>query len=137
MRVLSKIPFLTLAALVFNFVLLSNTAAFDPRSVPLFSLGLPSGAFWYASAGSFVMMLGTVLLVFDIIRSQRNRTPDRMDPVFSLVLLAALLIEFLFWKPAGNSTAILLIVMVLVNAATAFLAAPPATRRDFGISGIH
>lgn len=137
MKWLFQIPLLFVVFAIFNIALMVSPSAFAPESLPFFSLKLPSQATWHATNGHFVA-LGSILLFFaEMLKINRFGAAGLTSQVISALLAIALLLEFLLWPPAGNSTCLIIALTCLASGAGGILLSAPNTKSDFSIGGIH
>jgi hypothetical protein len=137
MKIFLKIPFLFLILIIFNGTIISNPVALDPEAVPFFSMPLPSGAFWHATRGDFIVIGGIVLLFLQILKSTRISRGTMIEHVLSLFVFVAFLVEFIVWPAASNSTCVILMLISLLDVIGGFAISFSSARRDFSMGGIH
>ena len=137
MKMFVKIPLLLIIFLVFNLIIFSNPNALHPKAMPIFSPAMPSGAVWDISIGNFLVMGGVLLLFLEFLKSIRFKKGAIIEQLFSLAIFVAFLVEFVIWRPACNSTCVILMLICLLDVIGGFVFTAPKTRRDFNIDGIH
>ena len=137
MKWLFQIPLLLVIFAVFNLAMIVSPGAFAPEALPLFSLTLPSQATWHATNGHFVAIATVLLLFAELLKINRFGGIGITSQVISALLAIALLLEFLLWPPAGNSTCLLIAISCLAAGAGGVLLSGPNSKTDFSIGGIH
>ncbi|MDF1812653.1 MAG: hypothetical protein P1V20_10570 [Verrucomicrobiales bacterium] len=137
MKFLLGIPFLLIILIVFTITILVSPGALDPEAVPLFSIALPSGALWHATRGDFIVMGGIIFLFLEILKSIRFSIGAIVKHTFSMLIFIALLLQFILWSSASNSTCVLLMIISLLDVVGGFAISISKPRKDFNLGGIH
>lgn len=108
-------PLLIIPIAIYN--ILAFLIQADPADwhKPLFTVRMMSGADWTVSAGELLIVLGLVLLFFEIIKATRHTQRSIVDHMLSTLLFIGALVEFLLVRQAGTSIFAILIVICLVD----------------------
>lgn len=133
MKYLVSIPLPAVLLVIYNIIMISGGAG-ARLAHPLFSIGLPSGASWAVTASDLLIMLGVVLLYFELIKSTRPSAASMVDHLLSLTVFAVYLVQFFVVTGCGNSTFLILGLIALIDVAAGFTIAVVAARRDLAIS---
>jgi len=102
---------------------------------PLFKLGLPSGASWSPTWSGVFILLGVVVLFFEILKSTNTGASTLVEHSFSMIVFIIFLVEFLLIKQAGTSTFLILTLMSLLDVVAGFTISIVTARRDFTMMG--
>lgn len=137
MKILISIPLLIISVIVFNVTLLSKPGSLDVNTMPFFSMSLPSDNLWHALKGDFIVMGAIILFFIDILKSARFSKGGLIKHGLSLLLLITLLVEFMVWPAAANSTCVILMLICLLDLIAGFIFKSTTTRKDFNLGGIH
>jgi hypothetical protein len=120
------IPFMLYNILAFT-LMGGNPAAW---SGPIMAIYTVSGAPWNISWGDLMVMLGLVLLFFEIIKSTRTGRSSIVEHILSVALLVLFLIEFLLVGPAASSVFFILMLMSLIDVIAGFTVSITSASRD-------
>jgi hypothetical protein len=82
---------------------------------PLVKLTLMSGAEWPLTLSDILLVLGILLLLFEIIKGARPGSKYLTDHLLSLIVFGAAAAEFLLWPRFGTSPYFLLVTLALVD----------------------
>jgi hypothetical protein len=96
------------------------------------SLPLPSAARFELSAGTALVAFALLMLLGEVYKATSAVRASFADHGLSLALFVVLLLEFLLWGKAGNSTFFLLLVMTLADVLAGFAVGLAVARRDVG-----
>ena len=94
------------------------------------SIPLASGQVWTVTTEDVVISFAILLLAVEIIKSTRLGIRTIVDHILSLVLLIAMLVEFLLVKQAGTSTFFILMVASVVDVVAGFTVTTRIAQRD-------
>ncbi|MGH6641816.1 MAG: hypothetical protein ACRED3_03870 [Bradyrhizobium sp.] len=83
--------------------------------VTLFKLTLMSGVEWQVTLSDVLIALGTLLLLFEVIKGARPGAKYLTDHLLSLIVFGAAAAEFVLWPKFGTSTYFLLTTLSLVD----------------------
>ena len=137
MKILLSIPFLLIILIIYNATLLTDPGSFDLEAVPALSMKLPSGGYWYASKGDFIVIGGIILLFLDILKSARFGRGTNMAHGLTLLIMIAFLVEFIVWPAAANSACMILMLICLLDVIGGFVISSSNSRTEFNLGGIH
>jgi len=137
---LVAIPLLIVPVVLYNIVVLAGLTA--PASQigaaadaglrdPLFTVPMASGAQWGVGAGDLIVLLGLLLLFFELLKSTSSQRLAIVNHALSMVLFVICLVEFLLLPGFATSTFFLLLTMVLLDVLAGFIVTIVAARKDF------
>ncbi len=127
-------PLLLIPFAVYNIVaLLFRIGLTDP----LFSVRMISGGQWNVSFGDILIVLGLVMLFFEVLKSTRIGNRSIVDHILSFLLFVAMLAEFITLQAAATSTFFLLMVMSLIDVVAGFSITIRTAQRDIGIDAVE
>jgi hypothetical protein len=120
------VPFVLYNILAFT-LMGGNPAAW---SGPIMAIYMVSGAPWNISWGDLMVMLGLVLLFFEILKSTRTGRSSIVEHMLSTALFVVFLIEFLLIGATASSVFFLLMAMSLVDVVAGFSISITGAGRD-------
>ena len=128
-------PLLVLPFLVYNLVVFLFFGA-NPVNwgAGLFSVPMPSGMPWAITAGDMVLVLGILMLFFEVLKSTNVARSSIVEHMLSMVLFVLFLIEFLLVGAASSSVFFLLMVMSLIDVVAGFTVSITSAQRDVAMS---
>ncbi|SFV37091.1 hypothetical protein SAMN05216456_2743 [Devosia crocina] len=100
----------------------------------LFSVPMPSGMPWAITAGDLLLVLGIVMLFFEVLKSTNIARNSIVEHMLSMVVFVAFLIEFLLVGAASSSVFFLLMVMSLIDVVAGFTVSITSASRDVSMS---
>lgn len=100
----------------------------------LFSIPMPSGIAWAISAGDFLLVVGILMLFFEVLKSTQTSRNSIMEHMFSMLLFVAFLVEFLLVGAATSSVFFLLMVMSLIDVVAGFTVSITSAQRDVSMN---
>ena len=128
---MSLVPLLILPFLLFNAVLAGLFGGGpDVLAQPFFSVAMISGGTWRMSTGDMLLLLGLVLLFFEILKSTRTSRVSVIDHVLSTGVFILYLVEFLLVAGAAHAVFFLLMVMTLIDVLAGFSVSIRSAGRD-------
>lgn len=135
---ISSIPLMALALIVYNGVAFGLGSAGFNWTDPVFTLSMVSGAQWQMTMGDLMLVLGLFLLFFEILKATRVGKLSIVDHLLSTLVLIVFLIEFLLVPAASTSIFFLLMLMSLVDVMAGFSVSIRSATRDvsLGDSGL-
>lgn len=138
-------PLLAIVVIIYNVLsFTSGDAGIDPETgiaatgmvamlgTSVFSISMVSQAEWVLSRGDLIVILGLVLLFFEVIRSTRSDATAIVNHGMSMAVLAVCFIEFLTLANFATSTFFFITVMTLLDVVAGFTISITSARRDFG-----
>lgn len=96
----------------------------------MFSLPMPSGMPWAITAGDFLLVVGIILLFFEVLKSTGTARASIIEHMLSMVLFVVFLVEFLLVGAASSSVFFLLMVMSLIDVVAGFTVSITSASRD-------
>lgn len=100
----------------------------------MFSLPMPSGMPWAITAGDFLLVVGIILLFFEVLKSTGTARASIIEHMLSMVLFVIFLVEFLLVGAASSSVFFLLMVMSLIEVVAGFTVSITSASRDVSMS---
>jgi hypothetical protein len=82
---------------------------------PVVKLTLMSGAEWPITLSDLLLVLGVILLLFEVIKGARPGAKFLTDHLLSLIIFGCAAAEFLLWPRFATSTFFLLTLLALVD----------------------
>jgi hypothetical protein len=99
----------------------------------LFDTTLVSGATFAFTMGDLLIVLGLVLLYFEIFKATRTSSLSIVDHLLSMLLFVACLVEFMILPGFGTSVFLLLTLMCFIDVVAGFTVTISTARRDFAV----
>ena len=130
-----NIPFMIFPLIFYNIVELEliSTGSFDPWASAIWSPTMISGAIWTMNLGHVLLVVGLILLFFEIIKATRIGSSAIMDHLFSTFIFIAYLVEFLLFAGAAHPIFFLLLVMALIDVVAGFSISIRTATRDVNL----
>jgi hypothetical protein len=100
----------------------------------MFSLPMPSGMPWAITAGDFLLVVGVILLFFEVLKSTRTARASIVEHMLSMALFVGYLVEFLLVGAASSSVFFLLMVMSLIDVVAGFTVSITSASRDVSMN---
>jgi hypothetical protein len=125
-----SIPLLIVVVALYNLLALFTGSAMEGA---IWSPTLPSGATLELSLGNLLVILGLILLFFEIFKSTRTGTSSIVDHLFSVGLFIVCLLELILLPAFGTATFLFLTLMTLIDVIAGFTVTIAAARRDIGL----
>lgn len=128
-------PLLVFPFLAYNLVVFLFFRA-DPTNwaAGLFSVPMPSGMPWAISAGDFLLVVGIIMLFFEVLKSTQTARASIVEHMLSMVLFVVFLVEFLLVGAASSSVFFLLMVMSLIDVVAGFTVSITSASRDVSMN---
>jgi hypothetical protein len=104
---------------------------------PLFTVRMLSGGVWNVSFSDILLVIGILMLFVEVLKSTRIGNRSIVDHMLSLILLLAMLGEFVMVQAAATSTFFLLSAMSLVDVIAGFSITIRTAQRDIGYDPAH
>ncbi|MBN8587788.1 MAG: hypothetical protein J0L94_05640 [Rhodothermia bacterium] len=130
MRYLRSIPLFTWLLIVLNVVVFASDQALE---TVIINVPLISGAQFVLDLGHLLLMIGVVVLYFEIIKATRTTTASVVDHGLSTLVFVVFLIEFITVKACGNATFLAIAVMSLVDVVAGFTVTISSAKRDLSL----
>ena len=129
------VPLLVLPLLAYNLVVFLPFGG-NPANwgAGMFSIPMPSGMPWAISAGDFLLVVGIILLFFEVLKSTNTARSSIVEHMLSMVVFVAFLVEFLLVGAASSSVFFLLMVMSLIDVVAGFTVSITSASRDVSMS---
>ena len=131
---LTSLPLTLLSLVLYNvavFVLPGGAPA-TLWAEPLFAVPMLSGTLFTATLGDGLVVLGIVLLFFEILKATRTGNASLADHTLSMLTFVGYLVEFLVVPAAAHSVFAILLVLAFVDVVAGFSITIRGARRDVG-----
>ncbi|MBX9925499.1 MAG: hypothetical protein K2Y05_04005 [Hyphomicrobiaceae bacterium] len=129
---LRAIPLIALAFILYNVLVLTGGPAILDKQ--LFTLRMVSGGDWTFKVADLVILLTMTLLFIEILKSTLTSTSSLVDHGLSMLVLMAVLVEFLVVKQAATSVFFFILVACVVDVIAGFTIGIRVAKRDIGFS---
>lgn len=126
-------PLLLIPLVLYNMIAFLLNMEF---STTVIDIPLLSGMRMPVTTGDMLVILGCFLLCLEILKATRLSSRAIMDHVLSLLLFAAMVIEFAMVPAAATSTFLLLIALSFVDVIGGFTISIRSARRDIAVEGL-
>lgn len=128
---ITTFPLMLLALVAYNIVIFAFPTAswFDP----VWSLQMVSGIRWEMLLGDLMIVLGLILLFFEILKATRIGRLSIIDHLLSTVVLILFVVEFLLLPEAATSVFFILMLMALVDVMAGFSVSIRSATRDVSL----
>lgn len=133
MRNILSIPFLLPPFIAFNLLLVLKPDLLDYRTIPLFTLELPTTGILRLSASDLIVASAILLLALQIYKNSKVQRLFFIERLGSILILVALIGEFIMIRTATNSHCILLIFISLLDVINSLFS---RRKRDIVVSNI-
>ncbi|HCR48229.1 MAG TPA: hypothetical protein PLL64_00840 [Rhodothermales bacterium] len=130
MKILQSIPLFAWLLLLLNIVVFASDQALD---TVVLDVSLISGARFILDLGHLLLMVGVVVLYFEIIKATRTTTASVVDHGLSTIIFVVFLIEFITVSACGNATFLAIAVMSLVDVVAGFTVTISSAKRDLSL----
>ena len=97
----------------------------------VFRMPLASGGDWVANLGDLLIVLGVLVLYFELFRATRTTKVSVVNHTLSMLVFIVFLLEFILVAGAGNSAFLIIGLMSLLDVIAGFTISIVAARRDF------
>ncbi|MBF0154931.1 MAG: hypothetical protein HQL64_14410 [Magnetococcales bacterium] len=135
MPFVKSIPLFTFMLAILNgMIFAQKTHPEISAQAQLATLSLTSGAQLTFTVADVLILVGVVALYIEIFKATRSGTESIVDHLFSMVVFVIFLVEFLIFKPAGNTLFLTMTVMSLLDVVAGFTVTISTSRRDIGRS---
>jgi hypothetical protein len=104
---------------------------------PLTTVPMLSGGEWKISLGDVLVMLGIPLLFVEIIKATRLGMRAIVDHMLSLLLLLAMLGEFVMVARVATSTFFILVLLSFIDVISGFSVTIRTAQRDLSVEGVE
>lgn len=129
---ITNVPLMVVPLIVYNLVLfgLLGTTAPLPWGDIIMDITMISDANWEMSLGDLMLVLGLILLFFEIVKATRVGVNSIVDHLLSTFVLVAYLVEFLLVQGAATAVFFILMIMTLVDVLAGFSVSIRSATRD-------
>ena len=133
MNYLRHFPLLAIILIAYNALMLTgNSVAANPDviRIPL----MANDEAMQLKLGDILVMLGIVLLYFEILKSTRTTQHSTLEHLLSMLVFIIFIVEFLVVVGAGTNVFLLLGVMSLIDVMGGYAISIAVARKDLNIS---
>lgn len=129
------VPLLIIPFLVYNLVVFLFFGG-NPINwaAGLFSIPMPSGMPWAVTAGDLLLVIGVIMLFFEVLKSTQTARNSIIEHMLSMFLFVIFLVEFLLVGAAASSVFFLLMVMSLIDVVAGFTVSITSASRDVSMN---
>jgi hypothetical protein len=137
MHLLTNVPLLIVPFIAYNLAALGLIGgdSFDPWQTEVLTIAMISGAQWTMNLGDLMIVLGLLLLFFEILKATRVGPNTILDHVFSTFVFVAYLVEFLLVRAAAHSVFFILMTITFVDVVAGFSVSIRSATRDVSVGG--
>lgn len=100
----------------------------------LLAIPMPSGVAWAISAGDLLLVVGILMLFFEVLKSTQTARNSILEHMLSMLLFVVFLVEFLLVGAASSSVFFLLMVMSLIDVVAGFTVSITSASRDVSMT---
>ena len=136
MNMIKSIPMFGVVLVVYMFfqVIFSyNDPTYDFLGQQLFSIPLPSKQVWQLIMSDVIILIGLIVLFFEIVKSTGVGNVEILEHVLSTFVAISYLIVFLMAPMAANSTFFILSTMSFIDVIAGITISITQARRDVHI----
>ena len=131
-------PLLAIPVVIYNFfavtmIATSKGSFADAWTHTLFNVPMPRNAQWAVSGGDLLVLVGLIMLFFELLKATNNNKIAIINHSLSMILFVICLVEFLLIPAFATSTFFLLTMMVLLDVLAGFIVTIVSARRDIDI----
>lgn len=131
---LSAIPLMIVPFIIYNAIMIGIAGTgIEGLSLPLLELQMMSGAVWSMSLGDLLIVIGLVMMFFEILKATRTGSWSVIDHLLSTFLFVAFLVEFLLVEKAATDVFFILMVIAFVDVIAGFSVSIRSASRDVSI----
>ncbi|KQT48583.1 hypothetical protein DevBK_12365 [Devosia sp. BK] len=129
------VPLLIIPFLIYNLVVFLFFGG-NPINwaAGLFSIPMPSGMPWAVTAGDLLLVIGVIMLFFEVLKSTQTARNSIIEHMLSMFLFVIFLVEFLLVGAAASSVFFLLMVMSLIDVVAGFTVSITSASRDVSMN---
>lgn len=134
MNYLRHFPLLAIILITYNALMLSgNSVAANPDVIPIPLMA--NDEVMHLKLGDILVMLGIVLLYFELLKATRSSKSTIIDHALSMLVFVVFLVEYIVVAGAGTATFMILTLMSLFDVIAGFTITISTARRDFSVDG--
>lgn len=100
----------------------------------LFAIPMPSGVSWAVTAGDLMLVVGILMLFFEVLKSTGTGRTSILEHMLSMIVFVAFLVEFLLVGATASSVFFLLMVMSLIDVVAGFTVSITSAGRDVSMN---
>lgn len=137
-------PLLLIPVIIYNLVAMvslgggvNGNAADTALRGPWFAIPMTSGGEWTVSLGDLIILVGLILLFFELIKATSSQREAIVNHALSMILFIVCMVEFLLFKSFATSTFFLLTVMTLLDVLAGFIVTVISARKDIDFTSLN
>lgn len=131
----TRFPLLTLLLIVYNVMLAMFGSDLDLYlNQELIGALLFSGAYFSLIAEDLLVMVGILLLFFEVIKSTRSGKEPAVEHIFSMFVFLVFLLEFITVPSLGTPTFLIITLFSLFDVMAGFTISIVTARRDISVN---
>jgi hypothetical protein len=133
-------PLLAIPVVIYNFfavtmIATSKAGSFaDSWNHTLFTVPMPRNAQWAVSGGDLLVLVGLIMLFFELLKATNNNKIAIINHSLSMILFVICLVEFLLIPAFATSTFFLITTMTILDVLAGFIVTIVASRRELEVN---
>lgn len=134
MKYLLHFPLLAVPLIAYNVLMLAGSSIAENPDLIRIPL-MANDEAMFLKLGDVLVMLGIVLLYFEILKSTRATQTTIVDHALSLLVFVVFLVEYIVVAGAGTATFMILALISLLDVIAGFTITISTSRRDITFGG--
>lgn len=131
---LSAVPLMIVPFIIYNAIMIGIAGAgIESLPMRLLELQMMSGAVWSMSLGDLLIVIGLLMMFFEIIKATRTGSWSVIDHLLSTFLFVVFLVEFLLVADAATDVFFILMVIAFIDVIAGFSVSIRSASRDVSI----
>ncbi|OJT97648.1 MAG: hypothetical protein BGN83_19070 [Rhizobium sp. 63-7] len=132
---IAAVPLMIVPLVLYNLAMagLMGSGGLASLDTVVLSLSMLSGAQWTMSLGDLMIVVGLIMLFFEILKATRHNSGSLINHMLSLVVFVAFLIEFLLVSGAATQIFFILMTIAFVDVIGGFAVSIRSAGRDVSI----
>ena len=129
------LPLMLVPLVLYNLVMLGlmGSGGIAALETVVLSLSMLSGAQWTLSLGDLFILIGLVVLFFEILKATRHSSGSLINHMLSLVVFIVFLVEFLLVRDAATQIFFILMTITFIDVIGGFAVSIRSAGRDVSI----
>ena len=132
---IAAVPLMIVPLVLYNLAMtgLMGSGGLASLDTVILSMSMLSGAQWTMSLGDLMIVVGLIMLFFEILKATRHGSGSLINHMLSLVVFVAFLIEFLLVSAAATQIFFILMTIAFVDVIGGFAVSIRSAGRDVSI----
>lgn len=132
---IAAIPLMLIPLVLYNLVMvgLMGSGGIAALDTVILSLSMVSGAVWTLSLGDLFILVGLVVLFFEILKATRHGSGALLNHMLSMLVFIAFLVEFLLVRDAATQIFFILMTITFIDVVGGFAVSIRTAGRDVSI----